>query len=119
MSQSPSSVIRCIEGFVECSFEKLCNIETAVDAILVAVTPEVFVSNTVTEFGVGAGSVLAGYISATLINQGDTNVTVNGATLFPGTTITFGLKGLTGPSALLSFTVAAGTTPSLLVLDVR
>lgn len=101
-----------------------CCIRAAWQTILDHITP-ITVQEDHVEYNAGADSHPAGWISVTLINQGDTNVTLtsgSGGVLLPGTSIEYDLKDFANRGDQIDFTVAApgaGEVASLIIAEVR
>lgn len=107
----PSASLRGMKKFLEC-------INTTLTNIFNLLNPPT-VTRTLTEVGAGAGSVPAGWISVTLINQGTTNATIDGGpVMLPGTTVSWDLKDFNGTADEISY-LLAGAGSSLLIVEVR
>lgn len=111
MPSYPSGILRCILETIQTWF---------------CLSTPVSVGETVTReidsYNEGeVGTIPEGWISVTLINQGTLNVVVDSTNvLFPGTSISWDLKGLPNRGDEIDFTVNAGAgSEALIVLVVR
>lgn len=65
----------------------------------------------------GSSSVLAGWKSLAIINQGTTTITVNTIPLLPGSTVSWDLKGTKGVGLVKALVLPAGS--DVLITELR
>lgn len=108
----------CIADFVSCIAKCLVVVKDTLTSILTAIglLPQAFPVVTVSTLNsTGPGTVLTGWLTVTVVNQGVASAIFNGATLLPGASLSLGDFG--GPVAIpLSYD---GTGTNLLVSEVR